>query len=444
MRIRLGFLLLLLLVCSPLPAAEPIPLRAGPVSMLFEPDYALLRQIRVGNYPVLQGINAPVRNRFWGTVSPVVTVVEREQTEETCRLTFDVSCREAGIDFSWRGVITGTAEGKVVFTFDGQANTTFMRNRIGFCVLHGPEAAGRRCIVETVDGVKTEGRFPQLISPHQPFKNLRAIAHQVDEEIWARVRMEGDTFEMEDQRNWTDASFKTYCTPLELPYPVRVEQGTKISHRIELTIEGTGGLPRLDESAPSEVVLELADVEPAELPGIGLRISSQVDELSARELQRLETLHLSHLRVDLTPAAADTAAVLRRATRQAKALGVPLQVGLHLGAKPEPNLRSLVEEVEALQPSITHWLVIAAGGEQLRLVRRLLHPVTGSASIGAGQDSNFTELNRERPDVSLIDAVSYGMNPQVHAFDNTSLVETLAIQPVTVASARDFVGQLPC
>ena len=29
--------------------------------------------------------------------------------------------------------------------------------------------------------------------------------------------MSGDSFEMEDHRNWTDASFKTYVRPLALP-----------------------------------------------------------------------------------------------------------------------------------------------------------------------------------------------------------------------------------
>ena len=30
------------------------------------------------------------------------------------------------------------------------------------------------------------------------------------------IRFEGDLFEMEDQRNWTDASYKTYSTPLRI------------------------------------------------------------------------------------------------------------------------------------------------------------------------------------------------------------------------------------
>jgi len=46
---------------------------------------------------------------------------------------------------------------------------------------------------------------------------------------WRRPRwtisFEGDVFETEDQRNWTDASFKTYCPPLRLPYPRPFEAG---------------------------------------------------------------------------------------------------------------------------------------------------------------------------------------------------------------------------
>ena len=37
--------------------------------------------------------------------------------------------------------------------------------------------------------------------------------------------MEGDTWETEDHRNWTDASFKTYSRPLSLPYPYAIAKG---------------------------------------------------------------------------------------------------------------------------------------------------------------------------------------------------------------------------
>ena len=33
------------------------------------------------------------------------------------------------------------------------------------------------------------------------------------------IRFEGEVFEMEDQRNWTDASFKTYAHHSPVPTP---------------------------------------------------------------------------------------------------------------------------------------------------------------------------------------------------------------------------------
>ncbi|MBI1928100.1 hypothetical protein HYR99_28130, partial [Candidatus Poribacteria bacterium] len=60
-----------------------------------------------------------------------------------------------------------------------------------------------------------------------------------------------------------------------------------------------------------------------------------------------------------------------------------------------------------------------------------------------GTNAYFTELNRGRPPVEALDGVCYSINPQVHAFDNASLVETLETQARTVDSARQFVGNLP-
>src|SRR3712207_7382130 len=39
---------------------------------------------------------------------------------------------------------------------------------------------------------------------------FRSLTHEAAPGLRVTCRMEGDTFEMEDQRNWTDASFKTY------------------------------------------------------------------------------------------------------------------------------------------------------------------------------------------------------------------------------------------
>src|SRR5690606_21576822 len=48
--------------------------------------------------------------------------------------------------------------------------------------------------------------------------------------------------------------------------------------------------------------------------------------------------------------------------------------------------------------------------------------------------------NRGRPPAGSADLLCYSINPQVHAFDHRSLVETLEVQATTVESARGFAA----
>ncbi len=41
---------------------------------------------------------------------------------------------------------------------------------------------------------------------------------------------------MEDQRNWTDASYKTYSTPLALPFPVEIRAGETVEQTVTLWV----------------------------------------------------------------------------------------------------------------------------------------------------------------------------------------------------------------
>lgn len=423
-------------------AAEPIPLRAGPLTMVFEPDTAMLRYVRLGADEVLRGISAPVRNEFWGTVPPQVKVLELKQEKNACSLKFEVTCREREVDFVWIGQISGDAKGKIEYTFDGEARASFKRNRIGFCVLHGETVAGKPWVLETTDGKKSEGRFPQFIAPHQPAKDLKAVAHEFAPKRWARIEFAGDVFEMEDQRNWTDASFKTYCTPLAIPYPVQLEKGARISQKITLTLDGDIPADAPPETRRDVVKLTVGKQE-AKLPSIGLRLSSQIEKLSAKEIERLRKLKLDHLRVDLTPLDAGMPAELARAVEQAAALDTKLLAAVHLGDAPDDALERLATACKTAKPPVLTWLFIGADGPTVDKARKILHAQFPETSIGSGEDTNFTELNRNRPDIHHIDAVSYGLNPQVHATDYASIIETLPIQGDTLRSARQFTGNLP-
>jgi D-apionolactonase len=65
-------------------------------------------------------------------------------------------------------------------------------------------------------------------------------------------------------------------------------------------------------------------------------------------------------------------------------------------------------------------------------------------SLGGGTRAYFTELNRALAlPLDQMDVVTYTINPQIHAFDNLSLVETLSAQAETVRSAKAIAESLP-
>lgn len=429
---------------NPARAADPIPLRAGPVTMVFEPDNAFLRYVKIGEHEILRGINAPIRNELWGTVKPEVANLKLKVNDGQFTLTFDAVCKERDIDFLWKGSLTGHSKGKIEFSFDGTARSTFKRNRIGFCVLHAASAGGKQWVIETVNGKKSKGAFPEFIAPFQPAKAIREIAHELTSGLWAHVKMEGDTFEMEDQRNWTDASFKTYCTPLEIPYPVLVEKGTKISQKITVWLEGDVKKFSQSERGPKNEVTLLLHEHQNPLPRLGLQVSSEVDTLSKTELDRLERLRLDHLRVDLNPEEKNFADKLGEATKQAVALDLKLHVGVRFGKNPAEEFKRLGREAAKIRPPIAVWFIMGATPDQLQLARETLFHVSSGALFGAPRDGiSFTELNRERPSGQMTEVLAYNATPQIHASDNASIVETLPIQGDTVRSARQFIGTAP-
>jgi hypothetical protein len=66
--------------------------------------------------------------------------------------------------------------------------------------------------------------------------------------------------------------------------------------------------------------------------------------------------------------------------------------------------------------------------------------------LGGASGANFTELNRERPDPSpgLWDYIGFAGNPQVHAFDDVSILETAPTIATALRSARAFTDASLC
>ncbi len=423
-------------------------LRAGPLRMRFENGD--LRYVKWGEREILRRIYATVRDRNWGTIPAQIEHLKFEIEAATFQITFDATHREREIDFVWRGEITGDAAGTIRFTFDGEARSTFLRNRIGFCVLHPAELAGQPCRVRYANGSECATSFPDLVAAEQPvtaIHDLGSIAHEVAPGIWAEVIFNGDLFEMEDQRNWIDASYKTYCTPLRLPFPLEIAEGTRITQSVELRLHTDAQAVQVTEvnEQRQPIVLALTEQRFA-LPPIGFGLSEHA--LTTREVARLATLHPAHLRVDLKLADNVFAQTFARAARAAEQLSAPLELALFLSDNAAAELSSLIALLKQRQPRIARWLIFDANAnaktssaQSLQRARQALSAF--NAPIGGGTNADFYQLNQFRPPSALMDFVAFSMNPQTHAFDDTSLVETLTAIPHPIRSARHYFNKLP-
>ena len=421
-------------------------------SSLFEQGE--LRFVRLGDQEVVNRIYVAVRDRNWDTAPPLLSRLEKDIQEDSFRIAFDVDCRLREIDFAWKGRITGDARGTIAFSMEGVARSTFLKNRIGFCILHPDSCAGASVMLTHPDKSSERSSFPKAISPHQPFLGLCGISHQVSPEVWAELLFEGDVFETEDQRNWTDASFKTYCTPLELPFPAEVAAGSRVTQSVTLRLrtEAGGRLPISAKAGRRASPLCSFEMEAGSaigpMPPIGLSAASHGVGLSARERALLLALAPDHLRVDLDLAAANLAETLRRASEESTSLGAGLHAAIFLSEEAEQELATLLDLLEKLKPRILLWLVFKKGeacttDRWVAAARKVLGPASPASRFASGTNAYFTELNRGTPPGSVADCIVYSINPQIHAFDNFSLMETLSAQAATVESAMRISGGRP-
>lgn len=399
-------------------------------------DNGDLRCIRVGNTEIIRRIYMVFQDRNWTSRPWIVDAAEIDQAPDsfsvcfTARGTFDASA------FTWSCMIDGDSDGSITYLVTGETTENFVRNRLGVCVLHPMTLAGTLVRIEHAGGGSAEAHFPDTIAAHQPFFNIRAITHRIAPGVNARLELGGEVFETEDHRNWGDASYKTYCTPITLPFPVTVEPGWRFEQFARLTLDGA----QLSyESSATTIEIEVFDaVSP--LPMIGLQANGE--RLMRAHLDTLRLLALDHLRIDIypNPDAKQAERCLRKAAVEAQALGCLLHVAVFDADTRE--LERLARVNQELEGVVARWFIFRSDEKVTsRTWTDQARTALGvDACIGGGTNLYFTELNRQPPDTTDIDVVNFSMNPQVHSFDNRTLIQNAATAMVIAQNAPRLAG----
>lgn len=443
------------------PQPEARLLMAGPWSAQLVSG--ALRDVRFRGMEVIRSIAYVVRDKDWGTCVPLAKEMEVDQDNQAFRVTYTAECTNPdGQSFWYAAIIDCRADGALEFRALGTASTDFLTARCGFCVLHPIDGvAGAPARVEHGDGTVEESRFPVLIDPWQPFKDIRAIEHRLVSGLTVRCELTGDVFEMEDQRNWSDASFKTYSRPLELPWPYVVAAGTQSeqSIRLQVTTEDDLRFGRPPEVTGTDEVIAIELAEGSEaMPALGIAIAPDEVDATLASLDLLAEIAPGQLSLHFDPLGGHGVRELEAFARLQRASGIPVVLECAL-----PGVDAPLQELESIAAQMRNAGLILDGIVVSPAVHRQSNPpgsqspycpslaeVYGAARrafprlrLGGGMLSYFTELNRKRPPLNLVDWVTHATCPIVHAADDRSVMETLEAMPHITRSCRALIGTQP-
>lgn len=433
--------------------AESRIIAAGPLAVMLQDGN--LRTLRYRGHEVLRAISFLVRDKDWGTCAAAITDLTVDTAPDSFGIGYNARFTAPdGANLDCTIAISGTSDG-LTFQADCVSDAYFETARAGFAVLHPIVGlAGQPVEVTHVDGIVERSTWPEQIEPWQPFKEIAAITHRVAPGIDATTGFDGDVFEMEDQRNWTDGSYKTYVRPLALPWPYWIVKGTPFSQRISVAIRaGADAVPAI--TADDAITLRVTPTS-LKLPeiGVGLRPECLVDEL--KSIDRLKAVGARHLIAHFDPVAGHGLDVLRGYADIADRSGLKVTLELAVACRKPLNeeLSEVADLVRRAGLSLDTLFVCPSVDRQstppgsawpdcppLADVYAAARSAFPGLRLGGGMMSYFTELNRKRVPGHLLDYVSHCTNPIVHAADDLSVMQTFEALRHVVGSTRAIHGE---
>ncbi len=382
--------------------SQIIRCRQGMWLFLVELDTGFVREVHYGGERVAVAIYSAVRGVDWSTLP--ATISEVHSGENWCRW----FARVDGAPFAWTTEVVADELG-FRMTIDGTAERTFQTCRTGLCVLHPLSVCGLEATVRQVDGSEQKYAFPVLVAPHQPFMEMGGLRYRARSGVEVEFGFEGEVFETEDQRNWSDASFKTYCHRLRDGRAYTIEAGQRV--RQEVRVRCTGVPEPVEEPAPAE----------ATLPEWSIWLGTAAPEA-------IDTLHAVGFRCVAT----DDVSVLAVLRERGLAVDLRLTIGQMEQATPVPPPAS----------GSVLWLVSdrwnADAESAVQRMKQKWEPL--GWEIGYSSSANFAELNRSRPPQGVFHWIGTPASPQVHTFDAWSILQNAESFASIGASISAFAG----
>ncbi|MEI8266152.1 MAG: hypothetical protein WCI59_10455 [Betaproteobacteria bacterium] len=437
----------------------PLTLQAGDLRCNLQAD-GRAGSIHWGGLEVWHGVHWLLRDPHWRT--PPLRLTEPARTQPTVGSPgWRVDLQGVFEPYAEAGVapprvqttLSVVGEGCGALTFTGEAwlppdAPPLSLNRIGLCLLHPLAQAGARVEVLHHDGRTTRASLPSLVSPWPPLSGIATLRIALGRGLWAVAEFEGDSFELEDQRNNADASFKTYARSNFLPRPFVLAPGERVRQSVRLCIQRRRWAtsahrpadaapallrPRQVDEDPGPLDLSNLSAGPARAFELGLAIEAGDLRSPLASAARVAPLAPDVLHLGLHPREPPSDRQLRVVARMLKAAGAQLRLDLLDLAAPQ-DLQALPPLAQRLRAAGVEPRAVGVFPSSAQAVQAAREAFCG-AHVGGGTADFFVQLNRMDRLPSL-DFLAFTVCPTVHQADDCTVMSSVHALPGMLQTLR--------
>lgn len=382
---------------------------------------AAIRNITYQGAQIIDLLYTAIRPWDWSTLNSDEHSEVVEKNGENCLVTVTDTFADL---MQGKTVITLKPNGKfsVAYKLTGLGKFEIQRWGVCFCLHTGDwmgstvSASGNTYSLlkeispqRVIDGV-TQGLFPASNDMHFVAPDKRSL----------KVISTGKVLEAEDQRNWTDNTYKIYSGSLAEPRPFIIEKGAQWEQHVEFEVTP----PATSIPDGSKIIAK----EITALPRIGVQFNGEpllpIDDLE----KALFLLDIDHIRINEESLTAQKIATVSKS-------GLALEAAM-LSSNSGDGLLREVEHLSNRVPAGSRLLIHREGREIVEAED--LPKNTSLNSYIPGTDAYLVDLHRNK--YNFGDSVSYSMAPTVHSTDPETIFKTLYTQKESIEFAKKFIA----
>jgi hypothetical protein len=401
-------------------------------------DNLFLRSIKYNNIEILKLISFLVRDKNWNNYSP--EIIKTSSYNKDKKLHFEFDLKYGDVEQLEVKLLLSIGGNSVKLIANGKFLTDFWTNRIGFNLLLPLDGVVNQQVTVSKSDHTTETlKYPLIIQPDQPMVKFNNLSYEMFDLIDLNIRFDGIHFEMEDQRNWGDASYKIYSGSLLDPFPYKENKNSDFHQEIEITMrEKNNSLV----TTSNQNILPNNIKEEYTMPKIGIKVDNDINGI---DLVNVDFLY--HL-VDFEN---NTESSKPRFNH----LPIYLVALIDHSKKVEVIIKDIKDHIDANKINVNkllicpkiylnsfqpagEWPSVPKLGDYYKEAKNQFPDV----QIFSGMVTNFTELNRKKPDGDF-DGINFSFTPIVHDASDYGVLDTPNSIKFILHSINNFTKDTP-